>query len=184
MKKKDDLKKNNDSKKEEDCLELKNIKYQTMLLNHNSNLNETFQNTNNIETFLEKEIALKKKKQWNKLSIGSKHIKIKDYADKYSKENNLSDINKQILLNYLLKALDRKKLQKVKDIDYDVDKGVIKNIPNLTFNRNLNKFTIKKKNNNSSILKNLAPKTHRRKRVKNKKSSKEKKKQLKDKKKL
>ena len=62
MKKKDDLKKNNDSKKEEDCLELKNIKYQTMLLNHNSNLNETFQNTNNIETFLEKEIALNKKK--------------------------------------------------------------------------------------------------------------------------
>lgn len=158
-----------------ECLELKNIKYQTMLLNHNSNLNESVENVINIEDYLEKEIALNKKKQWSKLSNGSKLTKIKIYAEDYSKKNNLSTINKQLLVKYLTTALERKKLQKVKDVDYDVEAGILKNIPNLSFNKTSNKFTIKKKSKDSSILKNLAPKTHRRKRQKKKTKSKEKK---------
>ena len=153
----------------DDCLELKNIKYQTMLLNHSSNLNESTQNINNIEDYLEKEKALNKKKQWNKLSTSSKIKKIKIFIEDYSLKNNLSSTNKMLLQNYLITALDRKKLQKVKDVDYDIDKGIIKNIPNLIFNKNSNKFTIKKKNKENSILKGLAPKTQRR-RKKNKKN--------------
>ncbi len=37
----------------ETCQELQNIKYQTMLLNHNSKIYETTPNTENIEAFLE-----------------------------------------------------------------------------------------------------------------------------------
>ena len=37
------------------CQELQNIKYQTMLLNHNSKIYETKPNIDNIEAFLEKE---------------------------------------------------------------------------------------------------------------------------------
>ena len=44
-----------ESQKEE-CLELKNIKYQTMLLNNNTKIYETTPNTSNIEKFLEKEL--------------------------------------------------------------------------------------------------------------------------------
>ena len=42
--------------KKEECLELKNIKYQTMLLNNNTKIYETTPNTSNIENFLEKEL--------------------------------------------------------------------------------------------------------------------------------
>ena len=145
----------------DECLELKNIKYQTMLLNHNSNLNVSVPNISNIEEYLEKEKALNKKKQWNKLSSNSKMKKLKIFAEEYSVKNNLSKINKQLLINYLTTSLDRKKLQKVKDVDYDIDTGLIKNIPNLIFTKN--KFTKKKKTKENSILKSLAPKTHRRK---------------------
>ena len=50
----------------EECLELKNIKYQTMLLNNNTKIYETTPNTNNIEKFLEKELEANNNKQWTK----------------------------------------------------------------------------------------------------------------------
>ena len=37
------------------CQELQNIKYQTMLLNHNSKIYESTPNTENIEIFLKNE---------------------------------------------------------------------------------------------------------------------------------
>lgn len=177
----------------DDCLELKNIKYQTMLLNHSSNINESVPNITNIEDFLEKEKALNKKKQWSKLSSNSKLKKIKIYVESYAEKNNLSAINKQLLLNYLTTSLERKKLQKVKDVNYDIETGVIENIPNLIFNKITNKFTLKRKNGDKSILKSLAPKTHKKKnrkkkskenKIKDKKNKtiKDKNKQIKDKK--
>ena len=51
----------------EECLELKNIKYQTMLLNNNSNIVSLQQNSINLEEFLEKEKKSNKKKPWSKL---------------------------------------------------------------------------------------------------------------------
>ena len=68
---------------------------------------------------------------------------------------------------------------------YDVENGLIKNIPGLIFNKVNSKFTIKK-NEKGSSLKNLAPKTmkhkkHRSKEEKKKHRSKEEKKKLKSK---
>ena len=42
------------------------------------------------------------------------------------------------------KALDKKHLQKVKDVIYDKETGVIKNIPVLVFNNTTRKFYLKK----------------------------------------
>ena len=50
------------------CQELQNIKYQTMLLNHNSKIYEAKPNIDNIEAFLEKEKEANKTKPWSKLS--------------------------------------------------------------------------------------------------------------------
>ena len=38
------------------------------------------------------------------------------------------------LKKYLLTSLDRKRLTSLKDVQYDKDKGIIKNIPMLHFN--------------------------------------------------
>jgi hypothetical protein len=148
-------------KKQEECLELKNIQYQTMLLGGKAKTNSSVENTINIEDYLERERNANKKKPWNKLSMTSKLIKIKLFVTDYSKKHKLVNDKSNDMLVYLQSCLSRKKLQKMKDVEYDVEKGVIKNIPNLHFNKNNNKFTLK--NNKISILKNLAPKTRKKK---------------------
>ena len=49
------------------CIELKNIEYKTMLLKGKSNLAPIDNNTQNIETLLDKESHQYKKESWNKL---------------------------------------------------------------------------------------------------------------------
>ena len=72
------------------CQELQNIKYQTMLLNHNSKIYEAKPNIDNIEAFLEKEKEANKTKPWSKLSKASKLKKISEYVVEYSKQKSLT----------------------------------------------------------------------------------------------
>ena len=59
---------------------------------------------------------------------------------------------------YLIKCIDRKKLQRVKDVIYDVKTGKIKSIPSLIFDKTKRKFTLKKTDKHKSSLRSLAPK--------------------------
>ena len=146
----------------ETCQELQNIKYQTMLLNHNSKIYETTPNTENIEIFLENEKASNKSKPWSKLSKASKLKKIVDYVTEYSNEKKLTEIETTDLRIYLLKCLERKKLQRQKDVVYDIDTNKIKSINGLTHNKTTNKFTLKRQDKKSSnTLKSLAPKKNK-----------------------
>ena len=131
------------------CQELQNIKYQTMLLNHNSKIYETTPNTANIEFFLESEKESNKKKPWRKLSKAIKLKKISIYAEEYCKENDLQESKISELKDYLRQCLERKKLQRQKDIVYDIDKNTIKLINGLTYNKNTNKFTMRTRDKKS-----------------------------------
>ena len=143
-------------KNKDECLELKNIKYKTMLMNNIQSSKEP--DVTNIESFLEKEKTMNKKQHWSKLSKLTKKNKIMDYCAEYSKKNNLNENEILELKAFLLKSLDRKKLQRVKDVSYDVKTGRIKAIPGLTFNKNKNKFTLRRVDKKKSTLKGLAPK--------------------------
>ena len=56
----------------DDCHELKNIKYQTMLLNSNINIvPKKEQSDVNMESFMEQDKLKKKNKTWSKLDNGS-----------------------------------------------------------------------------------------------------------------
>ena len=145
----------------DECLELKNIKYQTMLLNNNSKTIYTEPNVTNIEHFLQKEKELNKTKPWNKLGKASKLKRINEYVDEYSVKNNIKSDNIKKLKQYLLYCLDRKRLQRQKDIVYDVKTNKIKDIPGLFFNKSKNKFTLKRQDKKTSTLKCLAPKKHK-----------------------
>ena len=101
--------------------QIQNIKYQTMLLNHNSKIYESTPNTENLEIFLKNEKEFNKNKPWSKLSKASKLKKITNYAVTYSKENNLTNKETEELRRYLLKCLERKKLQRQKDVVYDIE---------------------------------------------------------------
>ena len=166
-----------ENQKVDECVELKNIQYQTMLLNNKTNLTPAASiNISSIDSYLDKERESNEKKPWSKLSSASKLKKIEIYINTYSKKEQLSKEQKIKLFAYLRKLLERKKLQRIKDVIYDVENGFIKNIPGLIFNKVNSKFTIKK-NEKGSSLKNLAPKTLKHK----KRRSKEEKKKLKSK---
>ena len=76
----------------------------------------------------------------------------------YKKDNNLNDEEEQLLVAFFKDCLDRKKLQRVKDVIYDKDNGVIKDIPALFFVKNTKHFTLKNIDKRVSTLKSLAPK--------------------------
>ena len=138
-------------------MELQNIKYQTMLLNGNSKVTSTKVDSLNIDEFLEREKMANKNKPWSKLGKNQKIQKIKEYIQQFIKKHNCTMTEIENLKDYLVKCLERKKLQRVKDVVYDTKNGVIKAIPGLFFDKNKRKFTLKKVDKNKSSLKSLAP---------------------------
>lgn len=158
----------------DECLELKNINYQTMLLNNKTNIdgNMTSECSEKIESFLMKEKEMNKNKSWSKLSKASKLKKLMFYATNYCKKHKYDNKEEKKLKSFLMVALDRRKLQKIKDVIYDVEKGVINDIPKLLFLKEKKRFTIKR-DKKSNTLQNLAPKTMKNKRTKKNKKNKE-----------
>jgi len=142
----------------DECLELKNIKYQTMLLNSHSEIDSTKRTTENIDDFLLKEKALSKDKPWNKLGKASKLRKISAFVTQYTGEQGLASKQAVILHRYLNACLEKKKLQRVKDVVYDSSSGKIDSIPGLAINKAANKFTLRRQDKKRSTLKGLAPK--------------------------
>ena len=154
--------------KSDDCVELKNIKYQTMLINSN-NQNAVEPVLSNIETFLEKEKKYNKTLPWSKLSINIKKQKIEMYVKTYTEKNKLSPSSSKSLHTYLITCLERKKLNRIKDITYNKETGIVENIPCLFFNKTNNKFTLKNTDKKTSTLKSLAPRKFKKKIFKKKK---------------
>ena len=142
----------------EECMELQNIEYQTMLLNSNSKVKSNKEDTSNIDGFLENEKKNNQNKPWSKLGKNQKIQKLTEYIQKITKKHNFSVDELEKLREYLIKCIDRKKLQRVKDVTYDVKTGKIKAIPSLIFDKTKRKFTLKKTDKNKSSLRSLAPK--------------------------
>ena len=143
----------------EQCNELKNIKYKSMLLsgsNNNSiNVPHATKNSSikNLNEFLEAEKARNKKESWSRLDKTVKLKKLYEWAEVHCKDKKWSDNTLKLLKSYLKQCLDKKRIQKVKDVIYDKESGKIINIPNLQFiNR---KFTLKRSERRQSTLKSL-----------------------------
>jgi hypothetical protein len=150
---------NNNNDATNECQELKNIKYKTMLLN-GAPLNETKSSNDlsNLEKFLEAEKINNSNEPWCKLNKTIKIKKILDYVEVYSKEKNLDEDESKILTTFLRDSIDKKKLSRVKDVIYDKVNGNIKEIPALTYMKSNKHFTLKNMDKRVSTLKSLAPK--------------------------
>jgi hypothetical protein len=137
----------------DECQELKNIKYKSVLLSssedHNSDIN-------GIEKILETESNLSKQEPWNKLDKTIKIQKINIFVNNILKDNfTLSDTELFDTTSFLINSLDRTKLQRAKDVEYVKETGVLKDIPNLIFNQKTRKFTLKRCEKRQSTLKSL-----------------------------
>lgn len=143
----------------DECIELKNIKYKTMLLS-GTVIPETKSSSDlsNLEKFLEDNKSNKINEPWSKLDKTIKTKKLLKYTEDYAKKNNLTSEEESGLYAFLRDSLDRKKLQRVKDVDYDKLTGEIKDIPALHFNKATNHFTLKNIDKRVSTLKSLPPK--------------------------
>ena len=145
--------------KKEECIELKNIKYKTIGMNGHA-WSETKSSTNleNLDIFLENEKNNNVNEPWSKLDKTIKTKKMLQYAEVYKKEKNLDETEYNNLIVFFKDCLDRKRLQRVKDVVYDKTTGQIKDIPGLLHNKMRNHFTIKNIDKRVSTSKSLAPK--------------------------
>jgi hypothetical protein len=84
--------------------------------------------------------------------------KLQEYVAIYKEDNNLSDEENDLLITFLKDCIDRKKLQRVKDVIYDKENGKIKEIPALHYMKTNKHFTLKNLDKRVSTLKSLAPK--------------------------
>lgn len=143
----------------DECQELKNIKYKTMLLNGNPLIEtKTQNNVSNLELFLENEKINNGNEPWCKLNKTIKTKKLLDFIELYKKDNNLDEEETKNLVLFLKDCIDRKKLCRVKDVIYDKQNGIIKDIPALTYIKSSKHFTLKNVDKRISTLKSLAPK--------------------------
>ena len=151
--------KENEKEKTEECLELKNIMYKTMLINGNP-LPETKseKDLSNLDKFLESEKINNINEPWCKLNKTVKTKKLVDFVEKYKTDNNLDNEETKLLASFLKDCIDRKKLQRVKDVVYDKINGSIKEIPALAYTKSNKHFTLKNIDKRISTLKSLAPK--------------------------
>jgi hypothetical protein len=143
----------------DECQELKNIKYKTMLLNGNP-LQETKSSNDlsNLEKFLENEKNNNNNEPWCKLNKTVKTKKLIDFVNIYKKDKNLNEEESKLLVAFLKDCIDRKKLQRVKDVSYDKSNGTIKEIPALTYIKSTKHFTLKNIDKRVSTLKSLSVK--------------------------
>lgn len=155
--------------KNEECIELKNIKYKTMLLNGNP-IKETISSNNlsNLERFLEDEKNYNKSEPWSKLDKTIKIKKMLLFVKEYKQLHELSDEETELLIIFLKDCLDRKKLYRVKDVLYDKITGNIKEIPSLFYNKVNKHFTLKNLDKRISTIKSLPPKKNIHGTIKNK----------------
>ncbi len=145
------------TKKDDECVELKNIKYQTMLMNKKKQIENTKNHTTDIENFLKRESMQNAQKPWNKLEKSTKRKKLSKFVEIFPTKQ------KEILKQYLYQCLERKKLQRTKDVIYNMNTGKIEKIPGLSFNKNTHKYTLRRVDKKGSTLKSLAPKKKKKK---------------------
>ena len=91
---------------------------------------------------------------WNKLNKSLKLKRMMDFADELSVKDELDEAKTEQLKELLRTRLDRKCLQRVKDVVYNAEEGKIVSIPSLI--RVQSKYTLR--SDSQSPLSSLAPK--------------------------
>jgi hypothetical protein len=115
-------------------------------------------NLDDLDKFLENEKITNSNEPWSKLDKTDKLKKLILFADNYKMTNNLTEDEYVSLMRFFRDCLDKKKLQRIKDVVYNKDTGEIQDVPGLIHNKTSNNFTLKNLDKRISTLKGLAPK--------------------------
>ena len=115
-------------------------------------------NLDDLDKFLENEKITNSTEPWCKLDKTDKIKKLTVFANNYKIANNLTESEYNQLMAFFRDCLDKKKLQRIKDVIYNKDMGEIQDVPALYHNKIANIFTLKNIDKHVSTLKGLAPK--------------------------
>lgn len=136
-----------------------NNKYKNILNSLPSESDNDVLNYNAIDKMLENEKQKNKNEAWNKLDKTIKIQKLHIFAEKYGKDNLLPVKDIKMLKMFFVDCLEKNKLQKTKDVNYDKEKREIISVPALFFNNTNHNFTLKSTDaKRVSTLKSLTPK--------------------------
>jgi hypothetical protein len=139
--------KETDKKETNECVELKHIQYKSMIQTGISCSMEygedNFKRLDSLEKFLDTKPDTDTIIGWNKLDMTVKMQKVADFINVYKEENSLDVTEIDELSKYIRGCLDKKKLVRVKDVEYDVASGKLVSIPGLQYNKTSKKYTIK-----------------------------------------
>jgi hypothetical protein len=121
--------------------------------------NSSYLKEENVDNILENETQQNKIESWNKLNKTVKIEKLYDYADKYCSEHKYSGEEIQVLKQFFVESLERGKLLKTKEVNYNKNSQQIIDIQGLHYYSNTHKFTLKNMDaKRVSTLKSLTPK--------------------------
>ena len=121
-----------------------------------NNIHSSKVNTmSNVDFILERENQHNKTLTWNKLDLTMKMQKLSTFAEKYSSEN---EVNVEKLLFFFNDCLEKKRLQKKKDVNYDEVTREIISIPSLLQKDDKNFYLKNLDIKRVSTLKSLTPK--------------------------
>jgi hypothetical protein len=139
------------------CNELKNIQYKSMLLSKKSTTPELISKTNiiDIDKFLDEEKKTRSNENWNKMDKTFKIKKLNQYAEKFCLKHNCPENCIKNLKLLLKNHLDKKRLLSNKEVEYSKEEQEITNIPSLNYKNK--RFTIDRNDKRVSTIKSLAP---------------------------
>ena len=133
------------------------IKYKNIVNNSNliDNTKKTTKHT--LNSILDKKEDIQNE-PWCKLNKTNKLTKLHKFVEEYKIKNDISDEEEKLFVIFLKDCLDKKKLQRIKDVTYDKSTGIIKDIPGLLYIKSKKHFTLKNNEKRVSTLKSLGPK--------------------------
>ena len=126
-----------------ECKELNALNYRTMIHTGNTLNTKTIETSEeSLANFLNEDMDKNRKGLWSKLTKTAKINKIKKYIKDISENYNLNEEEVSQTTNFLVKTIERKKLSKNNELNYNQDSGNIESIPGLTFNQLTRSFSI------------------------------------------
>ena len=123
-----------------------------MLLSGNSNIapGSNRVDLSNVEYILDQERDRTQNEPWNRLDKNIKVQKLLGYADTVAVRQGLSKSDKANLRSQLIGYLDKKLLQRNKDVTYDREQGIVSDVPSLEYSTGTRRFTLRRGNKSSS----------------------------------
>ncbi len=111
---------------------------------------DKFESKEEITELLNKEKDNIFKQSWNKLDRGLKMNRLKDYIQRETKEKNLTKTQNVQLSELLFSACSNNKLNRVNDVNYNKELGIIENLKNLTYQDSVYQLKLNEPKQNKS----------------------------------